>query len=222
MDEAASLGLNKSAHRPRPGKLKIHVKKTSYILLLFVFLTAFGVSVAGAESYISGSMGLASVSDANIDTGSNSGEIEFDSGFTATGAYGQTLGDAGRIEVELGYRTNDIDKVNGLGITDIDGDIATVSLMGNAFYGLSNNSRFTPFVGAGLGFANIEADIERGDEEDDTVFAYQVAAGASMAVTETLDIDLQYRYFATEDPDFDGLKAEYASHNLMFGLTLYF
>ena len=198
------------------------LKKTSLAILFLLFLPVFTVSQAGAESYLSGSMGLASVDDAKINTGSGSGEIEFDSGIVATGAYGQTLGSAGRVELELGYRTNNIDKVNGLGVSEDDGDVATYSLMGNVFYGLNNNSRFTPFVGAGLGLANIEADMGQGEEEDDTVFAYQLAAGASMAVTENLDIDLQYRYFATEDPDFDGLEAEYDSHNLMFGLTFYF
>jgi len=201
------------------------LKKTSFFLLLLLALTVLFAANAAAESYVSGSIGLASVSDADIRGSEDSGEIEFDSGFAATGAYGQTLGQAGRLELELGYRNNDIDKVilDGVGTgSDTDGDVATISLMANAFYGLNNDSRFTPFIGAGIGIANIEADLETGSEEDDTVFAYQVAAGASMAVTENLDIDLQYRYFATEDPEFDGLEAEYDSHNLMFGLTLYF
>jgi len=42
--------------------------------------------------------------------------------------------------------------------------------------------------------------------EDDTVFAYQIGAGAGYAVNKNITIDLKYRYFATEDPDFEGIK----------------
>ena len=70
--------------------------------------------------------------------------------------------------------------------------------------------------------SDIEADIDLVGTEDDTVFAYQIAAGGSLAVNDRLSIDVQYRYFATEDPNFDGLKAEYATHNLFFGLRFNF
>ena len=58
--------------------------------------------------------------------------------------------------------------------------------------------------------------------EDDTVFAYQLAAGGSLTINKNLSVDLQYRYFATADPDFDGLEAEYNTHNLIFGLRFTF
>jgi opacity protein-like surface antigen len=183
-----------------------------------------GVSKACAEIYLSGNMGFTSASDADIKAGSEKGEMSFDDGFAMTGALGQTLGSAARVEAELGYRVNDIDSVSidGLGTVADGGDMTTMSLMGNAFYDFATESSFTPFIGAGVGVASIETDIDSGDSDDDTVFAYQVAAGASMAVNKNLNIDLQYRYFATDDPDFDGLEAEYNTHNLMFGLRYTF
>ena len=55
------------------------------------------------------------------------------------------------------------------------------------------------------------------------MFAYQLILGVSFASVETLSVetlsvDLQYRYFATDDPEFDDLDAEYSTHNLMIGL----
>ena len=90
--------------------------------------------------------------------------------------------------------------------------------MGNAYYDFSTEGSFSPYIGAGLGYANVEADLDDFGDEDDNVFAYQFILGGSFASSETLSVDLQYRYFATDDPEFDGLEAEYSTHNLMIGL----
>lgn len=190
----------------------------------WIVLAGFGAAAASAETYLSGNMGLSSVSDADIRADQDGGELSLDHGFAVTGALGQTVGGAGRVEIELGYRTNDIDRVelDSFGTIAEDGDIRTVSLMGNAYYDLATGTSFTPFIGGGVGLANIEADIKAVGSDDDTLFAYQVAAGGSLALDDRLTIDLQYRYFATADPAFDGVDAEYETHNLMFGLRLSF
>ena len=196
-----------------------------FSLLLFLILLAwFGISPACAQPYLSGNIGGYSVDDADINDGDDAGEVSFDDGFMATGALGRTVGSAGRVEAELGYRANDIDKVktDELGTAANGGDLSTISLMGNAYYDFNTESSFTPFLGAGIGLANIEADTDLTEKDDDTVFAYQLAAGGSLAAGENLNLDIQYRYFATDDPKFDGVDAEYHTHNLMFGLRFTF
>ena len=100
--------------------------------------------------------------------------------------------------------------------------------MANAYYDFKNESRYTPFVGGGLGVANVEYDIDKIDgdkineKDDDNVMAYQIILGGSFAATERLNIDLQYRYFATKDPDLFGADLEYQSHNVMLGLRYNF
>jgi len=42
------------------------------------------------------------------------------------------------------------------------------------------------------------------------------------AMNENVTLDLQYRYFATEDPEFGVVDAEYATHNVYFGLRYNF
>jgi len=192
-------------------------------LLLSLLLTAFSFS-AVADIYYSGNMGIVSVSDADLDNGTDTGEMSFDDGFAATGAVGASLGNHARLELELGYRKNNLDKfsVAGYGTVNGSGDLRTISLMGNVYYDFLKDSVVRPFVGAGLGAANIEADIDRLDSEDDNVFAYQLAAGGTIAVREHLNIDIQYRYFGTQDPDFSGVKAEYHTHNIFIGLRLQF
>jgi opacity protein-like surface antigen len=187
--------------------------------LTFV-VVGFGVSTSFAGTYISGNLGAVIVNDSDFDAGPLSGEFTFDTGFGFVAAVGSSMQNGGRIEAELGYRKNDFDevKVDGLGKADIDGDISSLSGMGNAYYDFSTEGSFSPYIGAGLGFANIEADLDGIDSEDDTVFAYQFILGGSFASSETLSVDLQYRYFATDDPEFDGVDAEYSTHNFMIGL----
>ncbi len=60
------------------------------------------------------------------------------------------------------------------------------------------------------------------ENDDDTVFAYQVGAGVGYAVTEKVSFDVKYRYFATSDPEFDTTKAEYSSHNVYAGIRVTF
>ena len=192
-------------------------------LILFLALCGWASPVF-ADLYYSGNMGVVAVEDSSINDGNDSGEMSFDDGFAATGALGDALGNGMRVEMELGYRVNDLNRiaVDGYGTTRAGGNLKTISLMGNAYYDFLNAGPFRPFIGVGAGVADIEADIDLVGTEDDTVFAYQIAAGGSLAVNDRLSIDVQYRYFATEDPNFDGLKAEYATHNLFFGLRFNF
>jgi len=179
-----------------------------------------GVSVSFADPYISGNFGAVIVNDSDIDDGFDTGEFSYDTGFVFVAALGTSLQNDTRVEAEFGYRKNDLDeiKVDGFGSADIDGDFTTTSLMGNAYYDFSTEGSFSPYIGAGLGYANVEGDLDDFGDEDDNVFAYQLILGGSFASSETLSVDLQYRYFATEDPEFDGLDSEYSSHNFMIGL----
>ncbi len=202
------------------------MKKVLAVLLSLALFVGFTISTASAGMYISGNLGAVFLNDADVDGDGDSGEITFDNGGVATFALGTTIGSAGRIEAEVGARVNDFDKakIDGYsGSFDFDGDVTTISFMGNAFYDFKNGSSFTPFLGGGLGAANVEYDIDDGGgKEDDTVVAYQFILGGSFAATEQLSIDLQYRYFATDDPDLDGTDVEYHSHNAMVGLRYSF
>ncbi|PLX54037.1 MAG: hypothetical protein C0611_02145 [Desulfobacteraceae bacterium] len=42
------------------------------------------------------------------------------------------------------------------------------------------------------------------------------------SVTKNWIIDIAYKYFATEDPDFEGTEAEYDSHNITIGFRYAF
>jgi len=56
--------------------------------------------------------------------------------------------------------------------------------------------------------------------EDDSAFAYQFGLGLGYSINENWIIDISYKYFATEDPDFEGTKSEYDSHNITIGFRI--
>ena len=62
---------------------------------------------------------------------------------------------------------------------------------------------FTPYVGAGLGVGFVNVDYAPSGvgivNDDETVFAYQLVAGASYDLSDRTALFVQYRYRATED-----------------------
>jgi opacity protein-like surface antigen len=182
-----------------------------------------GVEIATAQApgmYFSGNVGAIWLKDSDVTWyDGDLDEAEFETGVGFTGAFGYDFGTGFRAEVELGFRFNDVDRQfpDGIG-----GEVYSSSFMGNAFFDFMPGYQVSPFIGAGIGVANVEFDVDYWDEEDDTVFAYQFMGGVSFAVSYNMYVDIQYRYFVTEDPDFDYFEAEYETHSVMGGFRMRF
>lgn len=195
-----------------------------------MLLSVSSIAYSAEGSYVSGNLGLAMASDSDLSAPGVSGTMEFDQGFASGIAVGYASGNT-RIEGEFAYQKNDYDKlsIDGLGSFDVDGDATSTAFLVNGYYDYKNDSSITPFIGAGLGVATIDVDGISvpgygavTTSSDDTVFAYQIGAGLNFAVNEKVSIDLNYRYFATSDPDFGEIDAEYSSHNLYTGVRVSF
>lgn len=178
--------------------------------------------------YLSGNVGASWLEDADIERDFNNGsaKAEYDTGFLFGGAFGYDFGMI-RTEAEFGYRVNGMDRFMGVSVDgeyvgDIpaSGQITTLSYLINSYIDFENESYVTPYIGGGLGIADINMnDLRVNDKHfdgDDTVFAYQAAAGLGYDINESLTLDVGYRYFATEDHKIDGLDGEYNDHNISF------
>ncbi len=91
----------------------------------------------------------------------------------------------------------------GAVIADGQGDVTNFGLFGNVFYDIKTGSGFKPFVGAGIGFQAVDVEyvpsgVDVADESD-TVLAYQLMAGASFEVTDSVEVFGQYTYRAGFD-----------------------
>jgi opacity protein-like surface antigen len=197
------------------------MKRTFLILSATALVLVMGNSLTWAQGmYFSGNLGAVWVEDSDITWFDGiRDEAEFDTGVAATGAIGYDLGTGLRTELEIGYRFNDVDRQFPGGIG---GDVDSFSVMGNALFDFLPGRQISPFIGAGIGVANVEFDVDYWGEDDDTVFAYQIMTGVSLPVGYNMNLDFQYRYFATEDPDCDYFEAEYSTHSVMGGLRINF
>jgi len=212
---------------------------------LVLSLSVF-VAPAMAEDgfYVSGNVGISSASDSDwTDTwtgASASGSTSYDNGAKLTGAVGHSFGNM-RLEGELSYSKNDLDSMEvksitvagavytGSAVFNATGDATSLGFMANGYYDFETDSKWTPFLMAGLGAARQSLDIKSVGgvtvtyDESDTVFAYQAGAGVAYEISPTLDLGLSYRYSASADPTFDDgvdkIKSEFKTHNFLIGIT---
>lgn len=140
-----------------------------------------------------------------------------------------------RFEFELGGRGSEIDKQTGSAFTRDDNLYGVGVMMANAYYDINPNAVWSPYIGAGVGFAGGAFDKLPGygitdTESDDAVFAGQVMAGVSYqpASWEHTRLSLGYRYFKSDDLTYkaagnrkvkvDGLS----SHEAVLGIAYHF
>jgi OmpA-OmpF porin, OOP family len=161
--------------------------------------------------YIGVEGGAAWVDDNEGFFGLNSGPAFFpesssyDTGWAVLATVGYSFESRWRIELEGGYRQNDIDVINIAGFGPFTGgDINEISVMANVLYDipLSDRLDFTVGLGAGADRVEFEPGPFWGGEDDQWQFAYQAIAGLSYALTDRLDLTLQYRYLVVTEPEF--------------------
>jgi opacity protein-like surface antigen len=126
-----------------------------------------------------------------------------------------------------GFGTVSSFEAAGIGV---DGETNVLNTMANVYLDMHNSSPFTPYIMAGVGFAYIEIfDVSfstggttySAADEDDLVLAWQGGAGLSYAFNEVVSMNIDYRYFATSDPEFTDADFEYDSHNIMASLLFH-
>lgn len=187
--------------------------------LALMLLTGGVASSVTAAPYVSGSFGLVSASDSTLGGESGTaGDLSMDSGFGFLAVAGNNF-DGLRGEAELAYRTNDLNKTSNGPAT---GEITSLSVLGNLLVDFAMSENLRPFLGAGMGLAQIDSGSVDLNKANDTVFAYQLIAGIGFPLTHITTLDLQYRYFATTNPDFAGIEAEYETQNFFAGLRFDF
>ncbi len=214
------------------------MKKTYILGTLFTSLLFSGsLAHAGSNFYMAANAGLALLNDADI-TDSTVPFIhlstESEAGMAFALATGYTFGNV-RVEGEVTYQKNDLDSLSlsvigvDLGSASISGDTSSTAFLINGYYDFKNTTSFTPFIGGGLGMANVDLGAITLDNYgplttsiDDNVFAYQLTFGVNYAFNSTVSLDLKYRYFATEDLEVGSTKIEYSSHNIYAGVKIDF
>ena len=141
----------------------------------------------------------------------NGSEAKYKTGFNVGAAVGHSFDDF-RFELELGYKNL---KAKGFkeikagafdhDTTNVSGSLSIYSLMGNVFYDLPVMDQVDLYFGAGLGMANVRADMKdktTGGKIDGNanVFAYQLMAGPAYKINDQWTVSLGYRFFGYTNP----------------------
>ncbi len=186
---------------------------------------------AGPGPYLSMNGGAAILDDGDAKGPKGTVEMEFDPGLALAGAAGYDFGNNLRMEAEIGYQKNDLERVGlrgGARGTASSGDISSVSGLLNGYYDFVNQSRLTPFVSAGAGVVKVSlSDLNlpgTGFDEglDGTAVAWQAGGGLSYAVNYGVAVDLKYRYMDAVDLEVDDAELDYSGHNVYGGIRASF
>ena len=145
-----------------------------------------------------------------------------------------------RSEIEYGYRIRfDYDvRVFGGTDSDFESNVSTHTLAAHIYYDIETGTRFTPFVGVGVGWAHNVADTEQtrliggAKESHETAtdnFTWSLHAGLHWRLGRDWRFEMAYRYTDLGEinagPFSDGATVtidSYTSHDVVFGILYAF
>ena len=202
-------------------------------LLLIPLLPALGFGADGI--YLGGTSGYRTVFDSDVNDAGSYLVAELHGGTYLGGTFGCSSGTM-RLEGEFSWQKNDFDRLTdntqrgtaASTVSDMSGDIAMLSLWLNGYYDFSIAARLKPFVGIGLGCGRFEIDSSGFVEdlvkleEDDLAFVHQVILGIAYAISDTVTVDARYRFYGTDDPQFDGTGITFRGHGFEVGMRIGF
>ena len=159
-------------------------------------------------AYFSASAGIISFDDVT----------SADNDFTDSNIEGDFSGEIGvgykfnnKVRGELSYSVTAGENKDRADSNKWDADwFETTSVFTSLYYDFSNDSKFTPYVGAGLGTTTIHTDIN--NDADQLRFGYQGKLGASYDMSNSFDLFVEGVYQSTSesslsDDTVDGLSS---------------
>ena len=159
----------------------------------------------GTGWYLTIGAGAAWPSDMNVRTRNFdpnfNGDATFGGGFSIDGGLGYDFG-AIRTELTYGYTRASLDEVNinnsSLNFSS-SGIINKNDVMASLYWDIATGSRFTPYIGGGIGYTNLSTpsitiDGFRSGSANRGLFGWQAKVGVSYATTYNTDVYLEGTY----------------------------
>ena len=176
------------------------------------------VQEAASENnlYVSVFGGANFLRDVDFTNGATTVATDYDTGFSLGGAIGYKWNDhvfggfTPRTEIEISYFDNSVDGIdfsgNGAGAETVlsGSDVTGFNFFANVFLDYDTGTRFTPYVGGGLGFTRADFDIAYNGpnlnlSDNDTSFAWHIGGGANLELTEKISFFVDARYQQSAD-----------------------
>ena len=215
-----------------------HVIFAMLLLLLVPTANAFAEQET-PPIYLSGKLGFSLMGASDITNTSNvsGARAEVTKGSTSEtvmpigGAIGYNWAKHGvslRTEMEFLYRTNlgyeaNPTFTNAATPTKFTSKMTSKTVFFNGYYDFTNTSKFTPFVGGGIGFSmnntKTNGSLTNGTLPAEgtinkTDFAWNVGGGVAYALTEHISLDVTYRYADLGKAVWEAGSVQLTSNNL--------
>jgi opacity protein-like surface antigen len=156
--------------------------------------------------------------------------FDHDTGYTLGAAVGAAFTPNISMETEYAYRSADFtvsDRDEG---DQSNGDTSANAFMLNALYvfdGMGATGAVQPYLGGGIGAANVEMSSGGQDFEADTLLAYQLIGGVGYELNPNVSLSAEVRWFQTESGEFDGpdsesFDGEFETFDLLVGMRYVF
>jgi len=162
-----------------------------------------------------------------------SSPVDFETGLAFDAAFGWAFNKYAAVDFETGYIGAKINSVPGY-FSD-NSRLYNIPFLVNVTLSYPiPRTILVPYVGAGVGGADMIFDTDSFSDgadtvvgsENDVVFAGQVFAGMRFRLSRNFSFDLGYKYFATSDPTFtyppDNFNVGFRgvrTHSILFGLV---
>lgn len=160
--------------------------KTAFVAAALLVGSAGAASAQDAGWYVRGDLGAAFQGEVD-----GNPKLKADNGWAGAVGAGYDLGNGFRTEGELVYLKSDLKGSAG-------GDLKTLGGFANVYYDFNRTGTWRPFIGGGVGFAQVKADTRTVDD-DDTGFAYQAKAGVAYKINDKWTGEVAYRYVGVTD-----------------------
>ena len=139
-----------------------------------------------------------------LETGFN-----YDTGYILGGCRGYAISPNVAFELEYAYRNANADLKN----VGRSGNVESNAIMANAIYtfqGMGPNGAFKPYLGAGLGAADLNVRARPGapNFSGDFNFAYQVITGVAYDLNPNWTLNGEVRYFGIADQDLENSERQ--------------
>ena len=214
--------------------------RTYQLLTLFAVLvpSVSSAEMAFTDMYVGGFggavFGVDAEGEAPLLVGNPSLDFDPDGQYALGLVFGARVAPNLRAEVELSYSNSDVDKTSTvLNVIAADGDLSSTSLLINGWYEFETNSSWRPYVGGGIGYTKVDADVDTMPsfstfDDSDGGFSYQIGFGVTFPVGQSGTVDIGYRYRETpnlnlvsaNDTAFDDI--DFKSQTLQIGYNYRF
>lgn len=194
----------------------ILMKNLFFLLVTACFLVVPGYVHAAANPYASLS-GAASLMCNSSENGVPDA-VTYKTGYRINGAAGLSI-DCVRVEAEVGYHRNELESY--VRSWTPPAYVSQWSFMANGYLDCKlKDAAVSPYIMAGIGFANVSWD-EPDWKDSQTVFAWQIGAGAGIRAADKVMFDIGYRYFKPNDVTFkDGYTNSFGSSAILAGIRI--